>query len=300
MMKIRFLFADGCEVLLRKKPYSVSLIRDNGSPVDRFFVKFFSSEPLFSKEPCGVCAEKDGVLVFTGIVDEHEIVMEKGLRQESFSCRSLAALLLDNEAAPGVLQMPSLRLMERLYLRPLGLCAQGEDFTPKRGQITVEPGTRCWDVLCEFAERFLQCTPHCGRNGTVYFSTRENRMIDLTGLQKLTVTRKSSARISNVVVQNSQTGAYSTVYTMPDTPVTRVRYLSAQADTAPDALFKEAEQEALQVCVVCSGYVDAELEDTVDLSVLSEGLNGLKLVSMQFHAEAGNSETELIFCGQKV
>lgn len=50
------------------------------------------------------------------------------------------SFLLDNEAAPMELRLPSLRLLERMYLMPLGLHAVGGDRRPVEGVLTVRKG----------------------------------------------------------------------------------------------------------------------------------------------------------------
>lgn len=294
MIKIWFRFRDGREDPVPWTPIRMTLVRDADTPADSMTVVFTPGDKGISEEPVGIRMEKNGEPVFGGIIDEHTVSMEKGFREESFVCRSPAVLLLDSEAMPGALQMPSVRLMEKLFLQPLGLSAKGEDLAPKKGQLSIEPGTSCWTVLCDFAAQFLKSDLHCGRDGTVYFSAREKRELELPTLTKLTVTRKPAAQISRVVVQNAQTGAYSAVYTDPEAPFTRIRYLSARADTAPAEIFAEGKQQALQVEAVCTGYVDAEPGDRTDLSAWDERLPELEVVSVRYTAESGSGETALL------
>lgn len=292
MMRFWFRFPDGTEVLLTQKPVRMKLTRQSGTPANMLEVVFSAAAALFSAEPCAVRAELDGAEIFAGIVDEHAVRLERGGRQEGFSCRSMAALLLDSEAMPGTLEMPSLRVMEKLYLAPFGLRAAGGDFVPKRGQLVIEAGMTCWEVLCAFAERFLGCTPYCAGD-TVYFGTREPGKITLPQLKSLEVVRCAREQLSRVVVQSAQTGAYSAVYENAAAPVARVRYLSARSEISPTALFAEGERNALRVEAVCAGYVDTRPGDIVESTEYEDALCGLRVVNMVFAAENGVSETRL-------
>lgn len=292
MMRFWFRFPDGAEVLLAREPVRMKLTRQSGMPADALEVVFSAAGALFSAEPCAVRVEKDGVEVFAGIVDEHVVRMEKGGRQESFACRSAAALLVDSEAMPGMLEMPSLRVMEKLYLAPFGLCAAGDDFAPKRGQLVIETGTTCWEVLCDFAERFLGCTPYCVGN-SVCFGAREPEKVTLLRVKSLEVVRRAREQLSRIVVQSAQTGAYSAVYENAAAPVARVRYLSARSETSPAVLFAEGERNAMHAEVICAGYVDARPGDSVESTEYEDALCGLRVAGMVFSAENGVSETRL-------
>ena len=270
------------------------LKRENDVPTDRFTVQYLLTKPLFNEEPWGIRVLRDGALVFFGIVDEHETVQEAGVYRESFVCRSIAALLMDSEAKPGTLQMPSLRLMYKLYLEPFGLSVRGAVQVPQRGQFTVERGETCWDVLCGFSETFLKCTPYCERDGTVCFEERTHGVLPLFDVTKSAIIRRPKEKISRVVVQNSVSGAYSTVFDRLDEPISRVRYLSAQANVTPEQLFLQADQSALQVKLVCRGYIDAVPGDRTEWFIPGVGVKPMELHALCFSGKAGVYETELI------
>lgn len=295
MTEIWFMFTNGVDMRAAHGPCTVELGREENTPADTLYVTYFAPEPLFAREPWGMRVQINGRDVFCGIVDEHTAEEAGGVRRECFSGRSMAALLLDNEAMPGVLQMPSLRLLQKSYLEPLGLRAEGANFLPKKGQLTVERGMNCWEVLCDFAQNFLRCVPYCKPDGTVCFSAYEGKELRLKDVRRRTVTHRPKREISRVVVQNTRTGAYSAVYADRNAPVQRVRYLAAQAETGPEAVFEKAEREALQVTFVCGGFLDAVPGDRVRADIPNRGGTWLVLTQVRFHAEDGASETELVF-----
>lgn len=147
-MRVFFIMPDGTE-LTAGPPAGITLRRDADTPADSLKLSFAFDFPA-ELEPCAARLEYNGETVFDGIVDEQAVHFEKGEKSTSFSLRSRTALLLDNEAEPGTIRMPSLRLMEQRLLRPLGLSAEGADDGPKQGELIVEKGTSCWAALCAF------------------------------------------------------------------------------------------------------------------------------------------------------
>lgn len=296
MIDITFLMADGSEKRVSRLPEEIKLERVDGAPKSSLTLTFQTQWPLFLEEPWGVRMEKDGVLQFLGIVDEHLVRQENGGREEIFSCRCRAAMLLDSEAKPGMLRMPSLRVMEMLYLLPFGLHASGVDFMPKPGEFIVEKGKTCWAVLNGYGEQFLGCTPFCGRDGTVCFSGQEQKWISLPTVKWVECIRRPAEQISRVVVQNARSGAYNAVYENPAAVgVDRVRYLSARDNTAPRELIAEGERKALQMRAVCLGFADAEPGNLCDLSAYGAEFRRMRVTGFRYTCTQGRGETELTF-----
>lgn len=296
MTRITFQMADGTEVRIKRLPEKLELERTEGAPEDSLKLIFQSGTAVLPGEPCGIRMEKNGALQFLGTVEEHTVRMEGGQREEVFTCRCRAALLTDCEAKPGILRMPSLRLMELLFLTPFGLQAAGMDFMPKQGELIIEKGTSCWAVLNTYGARFLGCEPVCRRDGTVCFSGQAQRWITLPAVKRVECIRRPCAQISRVVVQNARTGAYNAAYENPAAVHgNRVRYLSARADTAPKTVIAEGERKALQMRVVCFGFVDAEPGALCDLSAYGAEFRRMRVCSMGYTCTEGCGETELTF-----
>ncbi|MGN0478866.1 MAG: hypothetical protein ACI4GO_05500 [Hominenteromicrobium sp.] len=296
MMRIVFLFADGTEAEADSQPVRISLQRDEDTPADSLELTYTPSGPLLNREPCGVRMERGGTVLFSGILDEHSVRTSGGVRTEFFALRSRAAALLDNEAQPGQLRMPSLRLIETLFLLPFGLRAEGGDFRPKAGEFVVEKGTSCWEAVCGFSSAFLHRTPHCLRDGTLCFSERAAKTLRLAGVQETELLHRPYARLSRIVVQNTRTGAYNTVYENPAAAgVSRVRYLSAYARTAPETLIADGEREALRLRVVCAGFADAEPGDLYEAAHLSPMCGSMRLTALRYRCTDGAEETTLTF-----
>ena len=293
-MEICFIFPDGREIRPVKKPTRMELLRDLDTPADGLELRYDALQPVFGEVPVGVRVMQGETLIFEGIVDTHTVEAEKGVRTERFLCRSTAAKLLDNEAQPGVLNRPSVRLMDKLYLAPFGLRADDRLAGFAAGRLSVEQKTRCWSVLQRFAEQLLGTDIFCKCDGTVCFSARAGKLLHLPTAVRLRLTRNPYARISRVVVQNARTGAYNTVYDNENARgVQRIRYLSARAETAPQAVLSAGEQEALLVTAVFAGYIDADPGDRADLTAYDPTLPQLQVIAVQYVQNGENGETVL-------
>ena len=293
-MRVFFIMPDGTE-LTAGPPAGITLRRDADAPADSLKLSFAFDFPA-ELEPCAARLEYNGETVFDGIVDEQAVHFEKGEKSTSFSLRSRTALLLDNEAEPGTIRMPSLRLMEQRLLRPLGLSAEGADDGPKQGELVIEKGTSCWAALCAFSERFLKVTPYETRAGKLCFAARRPETLRLPALLALDRRRLPYARISRVVVQNSQTGAYSAVIENPAAGgVRRTRYRASDAGNSPAEIFEQGERAALSVLAVCAGFVDALPGDLCSFPQLGARCAGMRLRLMRYRLTRGTEETELLF-----
>lgn len=292
-MRVILRMPDGTEAMVGP-PAGLTLKRDADAPADSLALTFVFDFPEL--EPCAARLEYNGVPVFDGIVDEQTEHQEKGEKTTYFSLRSRAALLLDNEAEPCTLRMPSLRLMEQRILRPLGLAVQDGDRTPKQGELVVEKGTSCWEVICAFSERFLQVTPHETSAGNLSFTARKPQTLALTDVLSIEKRRVPYAQISRVVVQNTRTGAYNAVFENPAAHgVFRTRYRAADTGRSPAAILAEGERAALSVRVVCAGFVDARPGDLCGFPTLGAACARLCLQSMRYRLTRGVGETELVF-----
>ncbi len=293
-MRIFFYMPDGAVRSPKAEPTEIKLKRSCASPADELYVSFETDIGLFAETPTFVRAEHGGRVVFDGIVDEHKVKRQSGVRTESFSCRSRAALLEDNEAMPGVLQMPSLRLLERLYLKPFGLKGDGGDNSPQRGRMVVETRTSCWEVLCKFSKRFLGCTPRCMPDGTVSFAIDNAKKLTLPEPLSLTVTDRQSKLISHVIMQSAASGAYNTVYES-GSRIPRVRYVSSASGITPKEVFSEGLQAALSAEAVLDGFTDAVPGDLASLESFDGRCERMRTRSVNYTFENGRIETRMLF-----
>lgn len=174
-------------------PKSVTLIREKDVPADSLDVLFISyisdvefvEIAVFDKSKC----------VFRGIVDEQlETVSDSGFLLE-INARSLAALLLDNEAMPQSCCLPNMQLfMERNFSR-LGFKEYIGNDCPKSGSMSITKGTSEWTVLEQYCRKFLGTYPRVNEDGVIDISggsgetavltnEGENKIISLSRIKK--------------------------------------------------------------------------------------------------------------------
>lgn len=189
------------------------------------------------------------------------------------------------------LRLPSLRLLERMYLMPLGLHAVGGDRRPVEGVLTVEKGVSCFEALQTFSERYLNCTPYTDKSGDVHFESYVPKTVKPDRVTAREVVFCPYKMLSSVTVQNAQTGAYSAEYHDPLAPQVRVRYLSAYAKTAPTALLNESRRAAKRLKLTCASYIDGNMGDTMRTEELGE----VRLISKNVLLRGKDVKTELHF-----
>ncbi len=155
----------GPEMLLGE-PLSVELLYDRDAPADQLTAVFPAEEPWEALSVVRVFHE--GKLLFGGIVDEQNATLSESGLQVELVCRSWEALLLDNEAQPAVLRSPSLEALWEKYLKPLGLAGYAGEKGAQTGEMTVEKGMSCWEVLEGFCQDYLGVSPWVDSSGMLH------------------------------------------------------------------------------------------------------------------------------------
>lgn len=130
-------------------PVEAVLCRDAGTPADSLTAVFPS---VIDEELCDIAVYKDGKKIFSGIVDEQITATGEYFRIK-LVCRSMAALLVDNEAQPCTFRNVSASLIFSRYIKPLGFISfTGKDKT-LTGEFRVSKGESCWQVLEDFCRK---------------------------------------------------------------------------------------------------------------------------------------------------
>lgn len=143
------------ERLSLTSPLKVTICADVNTPAD-------SLEAIFpyavNEEINSLKVFREGKEIFTGIADE-QIVVSDGRVNTKLICRSMGALLVDNEACPSLFNDVSASLLFDRYAKPLGFEKfTGEDRT-LRGSFCVNKGTSCWQVLENFCKKVWGSAP---------------------------------------------------------------------------------------------------------------------------------------------
>lgn len=280
---------DGSQMLLGRADYA-ELKREENVPADLLKLRFPLSVPW--PELARICAYREDRLIFSGVVDEQNTRLAENGLQTELVCRSTAALLLDNEAEPAMLENPSWRVMVRRYAEPLGFTAAGGEAPAIKGSFAVLKGESCWAALARYAERFLG-----GRLGVA----EENRLVYQKTYQTAVLKGILSARqiyrpckqISCVRVQDG-TGAYASVYRNPKATVSRERFFSREDPRSPAEYVRLAEEDSRLWQVTLAGLPAAEPGDTVTAEIpLWDQTLTARVWKMRYVLEPAGEQTEL-------
>ncbi len=240
----------GGEQMLLGDPLEAVLSFDRDAPADQLKAVFPAKElwePLRE-----VLAYDNGRGVFRGIVDEQNTrLTAEGLFVETV-CRSREALLLDNEAEPVPIRNPSLAVLHKKLLEPLGFSEITGSAQCARGELHVEKGTSCWQVLAEFCREILGTEPYAGLDGTLHCEGVPSREIELNHVFAAEMAWRPYKRLSAVWKQGCR-GGYDTLYADPKAPVVRRRYISAQNGGNPRKMLESARQGSSRLTVTCEG-----------------------------------------------
>lgn len=190
--------------------------------------------------------------VFRGIVDEQNTrLTQEGLFVE-LVCRSMEALLLDNEAEPSAIKRPSLEGVYKRLLENLGFAGIAGSGGAVPGELRVEKGASCWRVLDGFCGEYFGTRPYVDFEGTIQCGGLPERELRLENVISAEVQRLPYKRLSAVWKQGYR-GGYDTLYSDPEALVPRRRYLSAQSGADPRELLSESRRGSGLLTVVCAG-----------------------------------------------
>ena len=241
---------DGTELLLGN-PLEAELLYDSDAPADQLKA-VFPTEKLWD-DLAVVRVFHQGQVAFGGIVDEQNTALSgEGFTVELIA-RSWEALLLDNEARPAVLRSPSLGLLWERYFQPLGLTSVVGDQSPKAGELAVEKGTSCWELLETFCRDYLGTAPWVDGKGTLHCEGPQETKVIAGRVLSAELSRLPCKQLS-AVWQQSYRGTYDTPFRNPAAKgVKRQRYVSMEESRDPRALLKKGEAESFLLTVECLG-----------------------------------------------
>lgn len=106
-------------------------------------------------------------LVFSGIVDEQSVITAENYAYIKITARSLCGLLVDNEAKPMCYNRPSLNVLFRQLLKPLGFKKYNAEDKLFEGTLTVYKGQSVYTVLSSFFKSCFGCMPRITPDGVL-------------------------------------------------------------------------------------------------------------------------------------
>lgn len=213
-------------------PVYIELCRDEGVPADSLRL---ISNIRIEDDLAEIYISDGDEEIFCGVVDE-QIYKSYEEERTEIVARSMAALILDNEACPGNFVNPSTRVLFDRYMLPFGI----EEFVGEdkalQGKFDVSKGMSCWQVAESFGKSLFGTKPWV-QGKKIVFSKREQKEeivfsnlgdgIPFTGFEQ----RKLRCKlISKIRAKTGTSREYDTVvvnHEAVNSGVVRERYLNA-------------------------------------------------------------------------
>ena len=279
---------DGARMLLGD-PREMSMSYDRDAPADQLKA-VFPAAGLWG-DLVQVLVYEGGEAVFRGIVDEQNTRLEADGIWVELVCRSLEALLLDNEACPGTIRKPSLGVLGKKLLAPLGFSQVKGPEGSFPGQIEIEKGTSCWQALSGFCSRYLGTAPYVDAQGALCCQGQEEKEIQLEGVLWAEISRRPCKEISEVWMQSFH-GAYDTLYREPLATAVRRRYGGRGAN--PREMLRRARAASYRVTLECPGVLWPLRGRVVSAELPRLGeLTGCPVVSARCYRDSRGLRTRL-------
>lgn len=263
----------GGRVISLPQPASLVLRRERDTPADELTVTFSVSETLPALRELTVA--RDGTCLFCGIVDEQRTRLNSSGLQVVVVCRSLEAILLDNEAPPQRMLNPTAARLEAALLNPFDLCFAPDETFTLPGELTIEKGESGWAVLARCCNRQYGTDPWVDEQGLVHCNPRETRDWKLTDVTAAEYAAFPCYRIGEVWQQSCR-GQYDTRWKADDIPTgrpgtVRRRYLSLQQGKNPHTVLQQSAANGTQLSVTCKGAWLLNKNDTAAVTIAGLG-----------------------------
>lgn len=284
-------------------PLSLTLSRESAAPADSLTVLFASDNRKIQFSD--ICVYDGKSCVFKGIVDEQiETISENGCLLE-INARSMAALLLDNEAMPQNCSLPNMQLFMERNFSGLGFKKYiGEDIS-KSGSISIDKGTSEWSVLERYCKGFLGVTPSVNETGIIDISGGKPELVIIPNkgeirLMSLKHMLKRCRIISEYRIRASRGNGYEMIIDNEKAKrlnIRAVRYLNA-VDSKNDSIasccsdMEDSNNSYETVEIVVSGRVLARVGDYVVISGYDFG--NLCIESLRYELDGDGEKTRLV------
>ena len=181
-----------------------------GVPCDSFWIEvpWRQGEEEVYRKAVELRAWQDGKRVFTGLIDEAEWTLNKKGSRATLSGRSMAALLLDNEAEAVDYAAATLEDILRDHVTPYGIQVGEKSRIPACQDFTVTAGSSEWQVLYDFVRYHGGIPPRFDVDGKLLLTPVEEKnekVLDETvAVTELTGREKRYGVLSEVVVRDKR------------------------------------------------------------------------------------------------
>ena len=191
----------------------------------------------------GIVLKENNEILFKGIVDEQQTIVNAKGAYNRIVARSMAALLLDNESIPVSYNQPSTSVIYKYHIETVGLKSYKGNNITLNGIINIPKGATNWQAVEMFSKAAFGSSPRVEADGTVNFNgiknTAEIRFSNIDGINYNSIkeNNKKCGVLSNVRVKIKSENGYdlNVKNERADKNTRRERYLDASVSTvSPD------------------------------------------------------------------
>lgn len=182
-----------------------------GEPCDWFEVSFiyYASQLPKLRSARRFVGKNGNDTVFTGVVDECSISMDKNGTVVTVTGRGNAALLLDNELCAQEYEALSSAQMLTKFVNPFGISSVVSGEAKTLSGFTVHTGESAWSALRRFCRYAWNTIPYFTPDGTLILNARQGKTIEVNSAKTAAATVLTDEKygvISDVTVRNRVTG----------------------------------------------------------------------------------------------
>lgn len=270
-------------------PISVSISMSEETPADSLSLNYPVDPELINKyslykeelSHIKVYSEQDSSLIFNGSIDEQSLELSNNGATLTIHARSLASVLLDNEAQPQIYEVPTTELIFERHARPYGFTEFTGSNLSFSDQFIVSKGLCEWQVISNFSKTFLNTKPYVNnlgvinftpeiKNSGITFSNYKNSALRYT---EIAIDYKRCKPLSEIFIRTDKNGSYSTIVSDAlaiNKGITRKRYVNA-TDNVKDPIAKcerllmDARLDAFKIKLICPYAIPVAIFSSVSL-----------------------------------
>lgn len=269
-----------CDGTIKDMPSPITVVYNSEDtvPADDLTVTFPYTGDFIDRTDF-VYAFDSAQTVFVGQADEIITLKSADGIIAKITARSMAGILLDNEAQPCIYHNPSPSMIYEKHLKPYGFENCVTDDTPFFGTLKITKGMSEWQVLDNFCRNKHSNTARVTGGGRVIFERKnsEDRLCFSDTAENGYISMKKSVNrykvISEVRLKLKEEGRYTGTLKneAADSRIIRRRLVNALADTrkldTADKIISQSNNEYFEITLECVGsYFDivgrkAEIRD---------------------------------------
>lgn len=279
-------------------PLSVTIISSNDAPADSLTAVFAVYGEI--SEIAYIVVENEQEKVFNGIVDMQTIEKTAYGILLTVNARSMESILLDNEAMPQTYLMPSVNLLMKKHLIPLGFTEYIGENKTFNGEFKISKGMSEWAVLNKFCNVLFGTNPKINSYGIVDFTGSDNNKIIISNRNIISEKRvfKRKNLISEVFARTYNGGNYEMQLTdekANELGVKRKRYINtvdskSRTIITAKKIIEQANKNYIETIIDLSGCV---LYKSGTKVILRDSIQEYEIMKSEYVLNSNGEKTRL-------